>query len=1053
MTSNYSGPDDDRRKHRRTVDFTFNFDPKSIRVDATPFGLVVDLPDGRHDGTPGGPALPVITFEAALPPGTVAANVTFETGQSVSIAEGTPVAPLQRAAPGVRVCSHFDRLRDDGLVLPWPKPDLIPPDPELYKQAIALGRQTATITNIDVSGLQPIVAVMLRPLVLSERGELILHTTIRVALELVDRDAHADDPGADAVRFSSHAQASRWVELSRSRVLNPADVIDVGGIIGHLISRAEYLIITDNQRWDAQTIRPIGPAGGDLEAEFERLAAWKRTKGLSARVVTISEIVNGHFGSFTGWCRRDLQEVLREFIKFAHANWGTAWLLLGGDIDIIPARDVVGYVGGFSPAPKDPPDPGTSFWTGTFLKIRADVSSDTPLLRTSSGRRIPYDAAGSSSTTQLGWYFTDASYTTRSTMPTGFVRVNGPAAQINTELFWLTGDNTIPTDLYYADVAGYPERSANGHLLRLAEPSNLAVSDLSASAFSAIDVFTRFCGGHDWDDVGNSLYGQWNSNGDLDGVHYRADISVGRAPVGSATEAKTFVDKVLRYEGAATWFLSTSWLRKLLVVSANWGGRSDYGPANPLVDNSYIKRPSDDHATIQLSAAPSSFNFKLITVVTEADQRELPFRLDASSSIRGWRFAQSATNPAASFVSISLPWGGTIPFPIPSRWIVAYGTAQEMAPQRFILDESAADGSMLDQEALRTQLAADVPGWSSVRRLYEDEVDLPPPAVGATPLEHLTGAGITARLNEGQHIVSLSGHGWWGGCCGLEPSMKTSLNNGGATFIAYADSCLTNQFDVDDAISEGLVQNDHGGAVAYVGNTRFSWIGVGDDFQRNFFKGLPATRALGVLNDRRLAMVNANTGFWPVYNRWSIFSLNLIGDPEMRVWTRAPRRLCLEVVEGIRLDHRLPVLVKIDDRPAAGVVVTLQQEGFIRQARSDHSGYVHFDIDGAKTGALSIVAFDGGAAPVTTTIAVSGPVWIEGSVRSIRSEGNDVIAVIHAAEGERMLTVAAAAAALTALLAQAHACARRVRVRVGDGDSIEAVELVDTRTADGDQTR
>jgi hypothetical protein len=80
-------------------------------------------------------------------------------------------------------------------------------------------------------------------------------------------------------------------------------------------------------------------------------------------------------------------------------------------------------------------------------------------------------------------------------------------------------------------------------------------------------------------------------------------------------------------------------------------------------------------------------------------------------------------------------------------------------------------------------------------------------------------------------------------------------------------------------------------------------------------------------------------------------------------------------------------------------------------------------------------------------------VWIEGSVRSIRSEGNDVIAVIHAAEGERMLTVAAAAAALTALLAQAHACARRVRVRVGDGDSIEAVELVDTRTADGDQTR
>ena len=198
MASNYYGHDNDRRKPRRTIDFMFTFDPESVRVDTTPFGLVVDLPDGRPDGTPGGPALPVIAFEVALPPGTVAEKVTFETGQSVSIGDGTPVAPLQRAAPGVRVCSHFDRLRDDGLVLPWPKPDLIPPDPELYKEAIALGRQTATITNIDVSGLQPIVAVMLRPLVLSENGDLRLHTTIHVALELVDRDAHGDgEPGAE----------------------------------------------------------------------------------------------------------------------------------------------------------------------------------------------------------------------------------------------------------------------------------------------------------------------------------------------------------------------------------------------------------------------------------------------------------------------------------------------------------------------------------------------------------------------------------------------------------------------------------------------------------------------------------------------------------------------------------------------------------------------------------------------------------------------------------------------------------------------------------------
>jgi len=180
-------------------------------------------------------------------------------------------------------------------------------------------------------------------------------------------------------------------------------------------------------------------------------------------------------------------------------------------------------------------------------------------------------------------------------------------------------------------------------------------------------------------------------------------------------------------------------------VSANWGGRSAYGPANPLVDNSYIKRPANDHAVIQLGSAPSSFNFKLISVVTEADQRELPFRLDASASVPAWRFARSATDPSASIIVIPLPWGATIQFPIPSQWIAVYGAAAEMAPMHFILDDSAADGSMLDQEALRMQLATDMPNWSDVRRLYEDGIDLPPPAVGATPLEHSRGSFDHAR--------------------------------------------------------------------------------------------------------------------------------------------------------------------------------------------------------------------------------------------------------------------------------------------------------------------
>ena len=100
---------------------------------------------------------------------------------------------------------------------------------------------------------------------------------------------------------------------------------------------ADYLIITDNQTWNAATITPTGSVAGDMVAAFQQLAAWKRSRGVTAKVVTVTNIVRGRYGDFvTG--SRDLQEVIRRFLKWAHANWGVAWVLLGGDLGVVPAR-------------------------------------------------------------------------------------------------------------------------------------------------------------------------------------------------------------------------------------------------------------------------------------------------------------------------------------------------------------------------------------------------------------------------------------------------------------------------------------------------------------------------------------------------------------------------------------------------------------------------------------------------------------------------------------------------------------------------------------------
>jgi hypothetical protein len=171
---------------------------------------------------------------------------------------------------------------------------------------------------------------------------------------------------------------------------------------------------------------------------------------------------------------------------------------------------------------------------------------------------------------------------------------------------------------------------------------------------------------------------------------------------------------------------------------------------------------------------------------------------------------------------------------MPTPWVAVYGLDEELSPLRYVFDQIGQDFSMEQQEDLRRQMALDCPNINNISRLYEDEVDLSLAELAAAPVDHFTIDRLRDSLNHGQHFVSLSGHGKpEGGCCGLGRYMANNLRNGNNSFIGYADSCLTNAFDVNDAVSENLVYNPNGGAVGYVGNTRFGIIGTGA-LRKNF---------------------------------------------------------------------------------------------------------------------------------------------------------------------------------------------------------------------------
>ncbi|HBX53090.1 MAG TPA: hypothetical protein DEH02_18660 [Bacteroidales bacterium] len=64
---------------------------------------------------------------------------------------------------------------------------------------------------------------------------------------------------------------------------------------------------------------------------FKPLADWKTRKGITTLIVTVEEISANFHGS-------DLAEKIRNYLIHVHSEWGTKFILLGGDIDIIPVR-------------------------------------------------------------------------------------------------------------------------------------------------------------------------------------------------------------------------------------------------------------------------------------------------------------------------------------------------------------------------------------------------------------------------------------------------------------------------------------------------------------------------------------------------------------------------------------------------------------------------------------------------------------------------------------------------------------------------------------------
>jgi len=193
-----------------------------------------------------------------------------------------------------------------------PGPAFVPPDPAAYASNLEYPNpaQGYGVSSGDLFGYR-VVEFKLYPLVYVPAQKLLrLYTSLQITVTYTTGASTSRRPECQSAW--AYGQVSGWL---KTVVDNPSAVESMytapspGGI------PVDYLIITRS----------------DLGSEFQRLADWKTTKGLRAEVKTLDQIDATYDGVDQAWR-------VRQCIDYYVHSRGTPYVLLGGDVDVVPAR-------------------------------------------------------------------------------------------------------------------------------------------------------------------------------------------------------------------------------------------------------------------------------------------------------------------------------------------------------------------------------------------------------------------------------------------------------------------------------------------------------------------------------------------------------------------------------------------------------------------------------------------------------------------------------------------------------------------------------------------
>jgi hypothetical protein len=287
--------------HSAELSQSVRFSPRDLTFSQSAGFEVVYLKGCDITSQVGEPLLPVKQVSVILPPGSRVEEVVI-TGTEGELFPGEyQILPVQPP----RILSMMQE--------PIP---FVQPEPRIYQRSAEYPGKLVEYTGTGFLGGHQLVNVLVYPVqYLPAQSRIKFYSEVEFTVRY-----SAGEKEPVPIRHRSTAVSQVYQTILNRATLNP----DLGRLnfkpkeIGNSVvppGDFEYVIIT----------------AASFVSTFQPLADWKTQKGVPAQIVSTDWI----YLNYSGY---DNAEKVRNFIKDAYQNWGTIWILLGGDTNVVPDR-------------------------------------------------------------------------------------------------------------------------------------------------------------------------------------------------------------------------------------------------------------------------------------------------------------------------------------------------------------------------------------------------------------------------------------------------------------------------------------------------------------------------------------------------------------------------------------------------------------------------------------------------------------------------------------------------------------------------------------------